>query len=94
MSHLPKLFFFLLTSSDLSSLEEKSQGEGWDGEIPDPPFRFPPGPGLHLQAPRSRLWTHEIATADQLCPFQGVAYVRYTAIRKGKGVKKKKVKGL
>lgn len=84
------LFFFLLTSSDLSGLKEECQGEGWEGEIPDPSFRFPPGPGLHLLAPCSQLWTHEIATADQLRPFQGIAYVCYTAIRKGEGVKKKK----
>ena len=49
---------FLLTSSDLSSLEEESQCESCYGEIPEPPFRFPPrGPPLHLRAPHSQLWT-------------------------------------
>lgn len=52
----PKPFF--LTSSDLSSLEEESQCESCYGEIPEPPFRFPPrGPPLHLRAPHSQLWT-------------------------------------
>lgn len=46
----------LLTSSDLSRLEEESQREGCYGEIPEPPFRFPPGgPPLHLRAPHSHL---------------------------------------
>lgn len=50
----PKPFF--LTSSDLSSLEEESQCESCYGEIPEPPFRFPPrGPPLHLRAPHSQL---------------------------------------
>ena len=45
-----------LTSSDLSRLEEESQREGCYGEIPEPPFRFPPGgPPLHLRVPHSHL---------------------------------------
>lgn len=52
----PKPFF--LTSSDLSSLEEESQCQSCYGEIPEPPFRFPPrGPPLHLRAPLSQLRT-------------------------------------
>lgn len=81
---LPNHFF--LTSSDLTSLEEESQCEGCYGEIPEPPFRFPPrGPPLHLRAPHSIVnSTHEIAIADQLRPFQGiVGDVCYTAIGGG-----------
>lgn len=83
-------FFFFLTSSDLSSLEEESQCEGCYGEIPEPPFRFPPrGPPLHLRAPHSTVnSTHETAIADQLRPFQGiVGGVCYTAIEVGEGGK-------
>lgn len=90
----PQNHFFFLTSSDLSSLEEESQCEGCYGEIPEPPFRFPPrGPPLHLRAPHSTVnSTHETAIADQLRPFQGiVGGVCYTAIEVGEV---EKVKGL
>lgn len=79
---------FFLTSSDLSSLEEESQCEGCYGEIPEPPFRFPPrGPPLHLRAPHSTVnSTHETAIADQLRPFPGIfGGVCYTAIEEGEG---------